>query len=123
MGRIPELSRRPLPDRQTKEDINMQVGVVYAEPEQQIWLTLEVPEGSTAEAVIEYSGILRRCPQVNLSSQKIGVFGKIIKPQAKLNEGDRVEIYRAITVDPKMVPQRKLDLDDDDDDEDDDDDD
>jgi putative ubiquitin-RnfH superfamily antitoxin RatB of RatAB toxin-antitoxin module len=94
----------------------MQVGVVYAEPEQQIWLTLEVPEGSTAKAVIEYSGILSRCPQVDLSRQKIGVFGKIIKPTVKLSEGDRVEIYRAITVDPKTVPQRKLDLDDEDDD-------
>jgi putative ubiquitin-RnfH superfamily antitoxin RatB of RatAB toxin-antitoxin module len=94
----------------------MQVGVVYAEPEQQIWLTLEVPEGSTAKAAIEYSGILRRCPQVDLSRQKIGVFGKIVKPTVELSEGDRVEIYRAITVDPKTVPQRKLDLDDEDDD-------
>jgi putative ubiquitin-RnfH superfamily antitoxin RatB of RatAB toxin-antitoxin module len=99
----------------------MQVGVVYAEPEQQIWLTLEVPEGSTVAEAIECSGILRRCPQVDLTRQKVGVFGKIIRLKAELNEGDRVEIYRPITADPKTVPQRTLDLDDDDDDDDDDD--
>ena len=95
----------------------MQIGVVYAEPDQQIWLTLEVPEGSTVAEAIECSGILRRCPQVDLTSQRVGVLGKITKLTAALNEGDRVEIYRPITVDPKTVPQRKLDLDDDDDDE------
>ena len=96
----------------------MQIGVVYAEPSQQIWLTLEVPEDSTVAEAIEHSGILRRCPQLDLSRQKVGIFGKISKLSAGLNEGDRVEIYRPITVDPKTVPQRKLDLDDDDDDDD-----
>lgn len=94
----------------------MQVGVVYAESNQQIWLTLEVPDGSTVAEAIQHSGILHQCPQVDLNSQKVGVFGKITKLTAGLNEGDRVEIYRPITVDPKTVPQRKLDLDDDDDD-------
>ncbi len=97
----------------------MQVGVVYAELNQQIWLTLEVPRGSTVAEAIECSGILNCCPQVNLSCQKVGVFGKITKLTTELSEGDRVEIYRPITVDPKSVPQRKLDLDDDDDDDDD----
>ena len=98
----------------------MQIGVVYAEPNQQIWLTLEVPDGSTVTEAIEHSGILQRCPQVDLSRQKVGIFGKISKLTTGLSEGDRVEIYRPITVDPKTVPQRKLDLDDDDDDDDDD---
>ena len=95
----------------------MQVGVVYAEADQQVWLTLEVPQDSTVAAAIEYSGILHYCPQVDLSRQKVGVFGRITRLDAPLNEGDRVEIYRPITADPKAVPQRKLGLDDDDDDE------
>lgn len=95
----------------------MQIGVAYTEPGQQIWLSLEVPEGSTVLAAIERSGILARCPQVDLKKNKVGVFGKLTKLTASLNEGDRVEIYRPITVDPKTVPQRKIaSLDDDEDD-------
>lgn len=86
----------------------MQVSVAYIEPGQQIWLTLDVPEGSTAQKAIELSGILTRCPHLNLKKHKIGIFGKIAKLTAPLDEGDRVEIYRAITVDPKTVPQRKI---------------
>ncbi|MBV5337606.1 MAG: RnfH family protein, partial [Deltaproteobacteria bacterium] len=42
----------------------------------------------------------------DLASQKVGVFGKIVKPETALRPGDRVEIYRAITCDPQTVPRR-----------------
>jgi putative ubiquitin-RnfH superfamily antitoxin RatB of RatAB toxin-antitoxin module len=93
----------------------MQVGVAYAEPHQQVWLQLEVPEGSTLAEAIERSGILTRCPQIDLKKNKVGIFGKIAKLSTPLNEGDRVEIYRPITVDPKTVPRRKLAIEDNDD--------
>lgn len=95
----------------------MQIGVAYAGPGQQIWLSLEVPEGSTVQAAIDHSGILARCPQVDLKKHKVGIFGKIAKLTAPLGDGDRVEIYRPITVDPKTVPQRKIAVLDEDDDE------
>ncbi len=97
----------------------MQVGVVYADARQQIWLNLEVPEGSTAQHAIECSGILARCPEVNLKKNKIGIYGKIAKISTPLSEGDRVEIYRPIIVDPKTIPQRKVALNHDEDDDDD----
>lgn len=86
----------------------MQVSVAYVEPGQPLWLNVEVPEGSTAQLAIERSGILTRCPHLNLKKQKIGIFGKIAKLTAPLEAGDRVEIYRPITVDPKTIPQRKI---------------
>ncbi len=97
----------------------MQVGVAYADAQQQIWLNLEVPEGSTVQYAIERSGILERCPGLNLKKNKIGIYGKIAKSSALLSEGDRVEIYRPITVDPKTIPQRKVALDHDEEDDDD----
>lgn len=96
----------------------MQVSVAYVEPGQPLWLNVEVPEGSTVQQAIERSGILTRCPQLNLKKQKIGVFGKITKLTAPLEAGDRVEIYRPITVDPRKIPQRKIASRDDDDDDD-----
>jgi putative ubiquitin-RnfH superfamily antitoxin RatB of RatAB toxin-antitoxin module len=94
----------------------MQIGVAYAGSEQQIWLSLDVPEDTTVLAAIERSGILACCPQVDLKKNKVGVFGKITKLTAPLSDGDRVEIYRPITVDPKTVPQRKIVLPDEEDD-------
>ncbi|MCP5197207.1 MAG: RnfH family protein [Gammaproteobacteria bacterium] len=97
----------------------MQVSVAYAEPGQKLWLSVDVPEGSTVQQAIEQSGVLSRCPNLNIKKQRIGIFGKITKLTAPLEAGDRVEIYRPITVDPKTIPQRKIALDDEDEDEDD----
>ncbi|MBI5109334.1 MAG: RnfH family protein [Rhodocyclales bacterium] len=84
----------------------MQIGVAYSEPSNQIWLTIEVPDDSTVRAAIERSGILRQFPAIDLETQKVGVFGRLVKLDAPLRPGDRVEIYRPITCDPQTVPRR-----------------
>lgn len=84
----------------------MQIGVAYSEPSNQIWLTIEVPDDSTVQAGIEKSGILRMFPTIDLGRQKVGVFGRLVKLDAPLKPGDRIEIYRAITCDPQTVPRR-----------------
>jgi hypothetical protein len=91
----------------------MQVGVAYSEPVQQIWLRIEVPENCTVQDAIERSGILETFPNIDLSIQKVGIFGKLTKPSATLRPGDRVEIYREIIADPKTVPRRRISEDDD----------
>lgn len=89
----------------------MNVGVCYAESESQTWLRLEVPDGSTVKQAIELSGMLSRHPHIDLSVQKVGIFGKLAKLDAAVKEGDRVEIYRQITADPAQVQRRRIDLD------------
>ena len=84
----------------------MQIGVAYSENAQQVWMTIEVPEDATVADAIAASGILARFPQIDLDVQKTGIFGKIVKLDAALRAGDRVEIYRAITCDPQSVPRR-----------------
>jgi hypothetical protein len=84
----------------------MQIGVAYSEAANQIWLTTEVPDDSTVQAAIEKSGILRMFPTIDLGTQKVGVFGKLVRLDAPLRPGDRVEIYRSITCDPQTVPRR-----------------
>ena len=51
----------------------MQVSVAYAESGHQVWLSLEVPEGSTVQQAIELSGVLGRYPHLNLKKNKIGI--------------------------------------------------
>lgn len=84
----------------------MQIGVAYSEHTQQIWMTIDVPEETTVREAIERSGILKMFPSVNLDEQKVGIFGKVVKPEAGLRAGDRIEIYRPITCDPQTVPRR-----------------
>ena len=84
----------------------MQIGVAYSEHAQQIWMNIEVPDGTTVYDAIERSGILKMFPHIDLGVQKIGIFGKVVKPETPLRVGDRVEIYRPITCDPQTVPRR-----------------
>ncbi len=84
----------------------MQVGVAYSEYAQQIWLTIEVADEAKVSDAIARSGILKMFPHIDLDTQKVGVFGKIVKLETALRPGDRVEIYRAITCDPQTVPRR-----------------
>ena len=86
----------------------MQIGVAYSEPCQQIWLNIEVPDGATVNEAIARSGILKQFPNVDLSRQRVGVFGLLVKLDTTLRPGDRVEIYREIIADPETVPRRDM---------------
>ena len=94
----------------------MQIAVAYSDPANQIWLRIEVPDDVTVEQAIIKSGILRQFPDIDLTEQKVGVFGKLVKLDGALQPGDRIEIYRPIIADPKTVPRRRTGDEDDDDD-------
>jgi putative ubiquitin-RnfH superfamily antitoxin RatB of RatAB toxin-antitoxin module len=81
----------------------MKVSVTYALPDRQAWLDVEVAEHATVRDAIEASGIIRVFPALDLSIQKVGVFGKAVALEARLEAGQRVEIYRPITADPMLL--------------------
>jgi putative ubiquitin-RnfH superfamily antitoxin RatB of RatAB toxin-antitoxin module len=70
-------------------------------------MRLEVPDHSTIEETINLSGVLKLYPEINLSNQKVGIFGKIAALDTTVKDGDRVEIYRQITADPQTVQRRR----------------
>lgn len=83
------------------------VEVVFAKPGEQALEELHVPAGSTIEAVVRQSGFLERFPEIDLSKNKVGVFGKAVALAASINEGDRVEIYRPLIADPKEARKKR----------------
>ncbi|MEN8177450.1 MAG: RnfH family protein [Pseudomonadota bacterium] len=83
----------------------IRVEVAYGRLAEQVILEVDAELGITAKEAVERSGILQRFPEIDLTKNKIGIFGKAAKPDVKLNEGDRVEIYRPLIADPKE--QRK----------------
>lgn len=83
------------------------VEVSYAKPEIQVILAIKVRMGATIDEAVRQSGIVERFPEIDLGLNKVGVFGKLCKPDTVLKEGDRVEIYRALIADPKEARRRK----------------
>lgn len=78
------------------------VEVVYATPAYQFTISLKLLSPCTAKDAIFSSGILTRCPEIDLSKQKIGIYGKIVSLDTPLKSHDRVEIYRPLKKDPKQ---------------------
>jgi putative ubiquitin-RnfH superfamily antitoxin RatB of RatAB toxin-antitoxin module len=86
---------------------HFEVEVVYALPAVQELLTVRVEDGATVEQAIHASGVLDRYPEIVLKRTTVGVFGKIVALDARVRAGDRVEIYRPLTVDPKEARRRR----------------
>ncbi len=84
----------------------IRVTVAYATLEKQMEIPLNVEESCTAAIAIKQSGILSHFPEINFASIQVGIFSKRVSLDASLRDGDRVEIYRPLKVDPKQA--RKL---------------
>ena len=83
----------------------IQVEVAYARPDKQEIVPVTVPEGTTALEAVKLSGITDIFPEVDPDSNDMGIFGKVIKDPAahELRDGDRVELYRPLKIDPKQA--------------------
>lgn len=65
-----------------------------------IHLRLEMPTGATVADALQQSGLAAKNPEI--INFNLGIFSKQVEPQAILKPGDRIEIYRPLTVDPKQ---------------------
>jgi putative ubiquitin-RnfH superfamily antitoxin RatB of RatAB toxin-antitoxin module len=86
----------------------LSIEVCYALANEQTLIAVELPAGATVQQALEASGILQRYPQIDLGTQKVGVFGRFKALDAVLADHDRVEIYRPLLVDPKLSRQRRV---------------
>ncbi len=85
----------------------IQVEVVYALADRQELKSVKLESGSTVGQAIEASGLLVKCPEIDLSKNKLGVFGKLSKVDTVLRDRDRIEIYRPLIADPKEVRKQR----------------
>lgn len=88
----------------------IRIEVAYALPQKQIIKVVEVDVGVTVEQAIERSGLLQEFPEIDLKINKVGIFGQPSELDARLQDQDRVEIYRSIIVDPKLARQQRARL-------------
>ncbi len=83
----------------------MRIEVIYALPQKQERILLDLPPGSTVLDAIQASGLLQRLPQIAYGCA--GVWGRPVSPETRLRDRDRVEIYRPLIADPKEVRRER----------------
>jgi putative ubiquitin-RnfH superfamily antitoxin RatB of RatAB toxin-antitoxin module len=85
----------------------MKVEVVRAAGDVQHRVTVELQEGASVgdaiAAAIREGGI----PEADMALVRCGVFGKLVEPETPLNDGDRVELYRPLTVSAQDARRRR----------------
>lgn len=75
--------------------------VCYAGPEGQFLLPVELPPGATLADAIDASGLRARVPGLVVDDRHVGVFSKPRALASAVQDGDRVEVYRPLRIDPR----------------------
>lgn len=76
------------------------IEVCYALPGAQRVLSLRVPAGSTARRAVVLSCIDALFPEIDAANCPLGVFGTAVADEYRLEDGDRLEVYRPLENDP-----------------------
>ncbi|MGE5624582.1 MAG: RnfH family protein [Bacillota bacterium] len=84
----------------------IRVEVCYAKPDVQAMVALSLPAGTTAADAAARSGLTARFPEIDLRKNVLGIAGERVEGDHVLNEGDRLEILRPLTADPKETRRR-----------------
>jgi len=79
------------------DPLKLSVEVVYATNNEQTICEVQLSQGSNIEDAIIFSEILDKCKDIDLNVNKVGLHGTIKSLTEMLRDGDRVEIYRAVT--------------------------
>lgn len=79
------------------------VELAYVNQKSQYLIGLEVEQGVTIKQLIDRSKIVNKFAELESDKLVVGVFGVRKKQDYVLTEGDRIEIYRPLTADPKEI--------------------
>ncbi|HSC74700.1 MAG TPA: RnfH family protein [Pseudomonadales bacterium] len=85
----------------------IKIEIACALPDKQWVKALEVASGCTAQQAVALSGIAEVFPGLALAECKLGVFSKVVDSQYVLVDGDRVEVYRPLLLDPKEARRQR----------------
>jgi len=87
--------------------VNVTVEAVYALPDKQVVTTRVVPAGTTVGGLLALLNNEPPFASLDLSSLAVGIFGVVVERSRVLADGDRVEIYRPLSADPKTQRRRR----------------
>ena len=79
----------------------IEVEVVFATADKQFLQSLVLPQGSTLADAFAGSGLAEEFPDTDFDRLQAGVWGRPLSRDHRLSDGDRVEFYRPLKLDPK----------------------
>lgn len=85
----------------------MRIQIAYADVTGVHLSEHDVQQGCSAGQVIKSSGVLEKFPAIDLQRNKVGIFSKVIELDAIIHDGDRIEIYEPVQVDPKQARRNR----------------
>jgi putative ubiquitin-RnfH superfamily antitoxin RatB of RatAB toxin-antitoxin module len=83
------------------------VEVVFALPDRQALVSVTLASGATVGDAIRQSGLPERFPDEQLDSLPTGVWGRPAERSQIVSDGDRVEIYRPLEMDPREARRQR----------------
>ncbi|GAB4482104.1 MAG: hypothetical protein OHK0044_31000 [Burkholderiaceae bacterium] len=91
-------------------DATVRATVVYCAPDRQWLVRVDIPAGSTLRDAVIASGLPQRVPELDPDALDLGVFSRLRDPEEPVREGDRIEIYRPLAIDPKQARRVRADI-------------
>ncbi|CAL4321374.1 RnfH family protein [Buchnera aphidicola] len=88
----------------------IKVIVIYALSNIQFFRKIIIESGSTVEEALLASNIISEDKKINIYKNKIGIYGTITHLKHIVKEGDQIEIYRELIIDPKELRRKKINL-------------
>lgn len=83
------------------------ITVCYATAREEFLRPLQVAPGTTIGQAIEMSGVLEAYPDINLTTQPVGIYARKKTLETVLRARDRIEIYRPLVADPKESRRKR----------------
>lgn len=83
-----------------------EVEVCLALPDRAVVMPVTLAPGATVRDAIGQSGLLRQFPGIDWSTHAVGVFGQAVDLESPVRAGDRIEVYRPLSADPREQRRR-----------------
>ena len=82
-------------------DAPLRIEIAYAEPQRAVVKSLRLPAGACVADALRLAELDADFSAVDFANSAIGIFGKLSRRDQLLRQGDRIEIYRPLSADPK----------------------
>jgi putative ubiquitin-RnfH superfamily antitoxin RatB of RatAB toxin-antitoxin module len=85
----------------------IRIEIVYAEQRRSIVKSLEMAEGALIGDALKLAALDEDFQGVDLANATVGIYGSVASRDRPLKEGDRIEIYRRLTEEPKLARRKR----------------
>jgi putative ubiquitin-RnfH superfamily antitoxin RatB of RatAB toxin-antitoxin module len=86
----------------------IRVEIVYAQPQHSIVKALKMPQGALIADALASAAADEVFRGVDLANCAVGIFGRVVRQEQMLKDGDRIEIYRPLLEEPKLARRKRV---------------